>query len=71
MIEGAGRPGGRRTVAGITLRGSRNMGWRLGLCVLGYVGAAVAGRALTGQSRVAHYGRRPGCIAERVAGIAL
>lgn len=57
VIEGGGRPGYGRVVASIALCGGRNMGRGLGLRVLGNVGAAVAGRALSGQSRMAHHRR--------------
>lgn len=71
VIEGGSRPADRRTVAGIALCGGRNMGRGLGLRVLGDVGTAVAGRALSGQTGVAHHRWRPGCVAASMAGIAL
>jgi len=69
MVEGASGPGGRRVVAGRTLRARRDMGQRLALGVLRQVGAAVAGRALA-QAAVVHHRRRPVEEAVGMAGIA-
>ena len=70
MVEGSGRPCGRRAVAGTALQARRDMGRWLDLRILRKVAPAVAGRA-TGQAGVIHPGRRPGDITQRMAGIAL
>lgn len=67
MIVGAGRPGGRRIVASIALCSSRNMSHGLHLRILGEIGAAVTGRALTGQPGMTHHRGRPGRITKGMA----
>jgi len=57
VIEGGCRPAYGRVVASIALCGGLNVVWRFGQGVLADVGAAVAGRALAGQPRMAHRGR--------------
>jgi len=59
-------PGGRIVVAGVTLRGRRNMSSRFRQGIDRHVGATMAGRTVAGGHRsggagVAHRGRREGC----------
>lgn len=58
-------------MAGIALGGSADVGYRLGLGILGKKNTAVAGRALASHARMAHRGRRPSYETADVAGIAL
>ena len=58
MREGDGRPGRRRAMAGVALRGSRHMRHRLGLRIAGYVSAAMAGSAIACRSGMVHAPRR-------------
>jgi len=71
VIEGSRRPGNRRTMAGIALGASADVGDRLGLGILGKKNTAVAGRALACHAGMVHRGRRPGDETADVARIAL
>lgn len=71
VIVDAGRPGEGRIVASIALCSGLDMSRGLGLRVLGEVGAAVAGRTLAGQPRMAHHRGRPGRVAAGMAAVAL
>lgn len=71
MVEGGRRPRGRRAMAGIALGGRADVGYRLGLGILGKKNTAVASRALARRACMVHGGRRPGDETADVAGIAL
>ena len=71
MIECCCRPRDGGVVAGIALGRGGRMGWRLDLGILRYISAAVAGRALSGETRMTHRRGAPGQITTDVAGVAL
>lgn len=71
MIKGAGRPSRGRAVAGVALRCGCNMCRRLHLRVLCDVGSAVAVRAQTLKTGMAHHRWRPGRKPCAMAGVAL
>jgi hypothetical protein len=58
-------------MAGVALGRGGRVGRCLGLGILRYISAAVAGRALSGKAGVVHGGRRPTDEASSVAGVTL